>query len=113
MPETTLFWTVIGTGVGGTGLILTVLLTVLTMQGRAINARIDDLRDHSNKRTDDQNVMIQGRFDDMNVMIQGRFEDQNRRLDDMNSQWGGMATEVRELRSQVFDTLKDRQPAAQ
>ena len=40
MTEATMIWTVIGTGVGMTGILLTVLLTVMTMQGRATNAQI-------------------------------------------------------------------------
>ena len=93
MSETAIVWTMIGTGVGITGILLTVLLTVMTMQGRAMhgrfddqNRRVDDLRQHLDKRMDDQNATIQGRFDDQNQQFDEqnrRFDDQNRRVDDL------------------------------
>ena len=86
--ETTIFWTVIGTGAVITG----VLLTVATLLNQAINARFndmgtrfDDLRNHMDKRLDDQNKLIAG-----------RFEDHNRRLDDTNRHLESVAAEMRQ-----------------
>ena len=79
--ETTIFWTVIGTGAVITG----VLLTVATLLNQAINARFNDLRNHMDKRLDDQNKLIAG-----------RFEDHNRRLDDTNRHLESVAAEMRQ-----------------
>ncbi len=119
MTEATMIWTVIGTGVGMTGILLTVLLTVMTMQGRAINARFDD---QSQRFTDqnaliegrfnDQNAMIQARFADQNAMIEGRFNDQSQRIGDLGNQLNQVAADMRELRTHVFQTRSDRHAAA-
>ena len=125
MSETAIVWTMIGTGVGITGILLTVLLTVMMIQARAMhgrlddqNRRFDDLRQHmdkrmddQNRRFDDQNTMIQGRFDDQNTMIQGRFDDQNQRIGDLGSQTNRLAAEIGELRTQLFGARNERQAA--
>ena len=90
MSETVIISTVIGTWAAATSILLTVLLTVMTMQGRAINSRIDD----QNRRFDDLRQHMDKRFDDQNEMIRGRFEDQNQRIADL-----------------VFETRNDRQAA--
>ena len=86
MSETAIVWTMIGTGVGITGILLTVLLTVMTMQGRAMHGRFDDQNqrfDDQNRRSDDLRQHLDKRMDDQNATIQGRFDDQNRRFDDL------------------------------
>ena len=40
------FWTVIGTGVAVTTVVLTVLLTAMTMHARALHARFDEQNKH-------------------------------------------------------------------
>ena len=96
MTETTMLWTVITTGAGVAGLIL----TVMTMQARASNARFDDLRSHIDKRLDDQNTLIEGRFGDMN----SRFDDMNSRFDDMNSRFDDVKGRFDNVNSRIDET---------
>ena len=81
MSETAIIWTVIGTGVGVTSILLTVLLTVMMMPARAMHARVDD----QNRRFADLRQHIDKRMDDQNTMIQGRFDDQNQRMADLGN----------------------------
>ena len=46
------FWTVIGTGVAVTTVVLTVLLTAMTMHARALHAKFDELNKHLDERFD-------------------------------------------------------------
>ena len=65
--ETTIFWTVIGTGAVITGVLLTVANAVEPSESTArfndMGTRFDNLRNHMDKRLDDQNKLIAGRFE--------------------------------------------------
>jgi DNA anti-recombination protein RmuC len=107
MSETAIVWTMIGTGVGITGILLTVLLTVMTMQARAMHGRFDD----QNRRFDDLRQHLDKRMDDQNGAIQGRFDDQNQRIADLGGQTNRLAAEIGELRTQLFGARNERQAA--
>ena len=77
--------TVLGSAVGMSAL----LLTVMTLLIGSVNARIDDLRDTVNARIDDTNA----------------------RIDDLNDRMTGLENEMREVRSLVIEALKTVPPA--
>ena len=59
----------------------------------------------TNSRIDDINGRVDSRFEDMNRRIDDGFENVNRRIDELQ-------VDVRELRTLVFETLKDEQSPA-
>ena len=65
----------------------------------SINQRMDDGFDNVNRRIDDTNR----RMDDGFNNLQRQIDDTNRRIDDVQS-------DVREIRSMLFETLKDQTP---
>ena len=122
VSDKTMIWTVVGTGLGMTAL----LVTVMTIQNGGVNSRIDDL----NRRINDQNTRftdvntrigdlganINNRFDDVNNRfddLNGRLEDVNGRLDDLNDRATGTENEMREVRQLLFERLKGDPPVDQ
>lgn len=59
----------------------------------------------TNSRIDDINGRVDSRFEDMNRRIDDGFQNVNRRMDELQ-------VDVRELRTLVFETLKDEQSPA-
>ena len=129
VSDKTMIWTVVGTGLGMTAL----LVTVMTIQNGGVNSRIDDL----NRRINDQNTRftdvntrigdlgtninnrfddVNNRFDDLNGRLEdvnGRLDDVNGRLDDLNDRATGTENEMREVRQLLFERLKGDPPVDQ
>ena len=70
-----------------------------------VNQRIDDGFQNVNQRIDDGFQNVDRRIDDTNRRMDDGFENVNRRIDDLQ-------VDVRELRTLVFETLKNEQAPA-
>ncbi len=73
----------------------------------SMNLRIDD----TNRRMDDGFNNLQRQIDDTNRRMDDGFNNVNRRIDDTNQRIDDIQEDVRELRTMLFETLKDAPPA--
>ncbi len=71
------------------------------------NARIDDGFASVNRRSDDTNQ----RIDDGFASVNRRSDDTNQRIDDTNRRVDEVQSDIREIRTLLFETLKALNPA--
>ncbi len=73
----------------------------------SVNLRIDD----TNRRMDDGFDNLQRQINDTNRRMDDGFDNVNRRIDDTNQRIDDVQEDVRELRTMVFELLKNLNPA--
>ena len=101
--RTAMVVTVVGSSVGMTAL----LLTVMTLLIGSVNTRIDDLQGTVNTRISDLGVTMNSRIDDAN----SRVDDLNDRVTELNDRMTGVENGMRELRNLLIEALKAEPPA--
>ena len=77
-----------------------------------IDRRMNDGFQNVNRRIDDTNRRMDDGFENINQRMDDGFENVNRRMDDMNRRIDDLQVDVRELRTLVFETLKNEQAPA-
>ena len=83
------------------------IVVTLALGTCSTNARIDDGFTNVNLRFDDMNR----RIDDTNRRMDNGFANVNRRIDETNQRIDRVESDVRELRTMLFELLKDLNPA--
>ncbi|MYH31708.1 MAG: hypothetical protein F4137_23365 [Acidobacteria bacterium] len=65
----------------------------------------------TNSRIDDTNRRMDNGFNNLERRMEDGFENVHRRIDDTNERIDEVQADIREIRTMLFEVLKDRTPA--
>ena len=75
------------------------------------NERIEDGFTSVNLRIDDTNRRMDDRFNNLEQRMEDGFDNVHRRIDDTNQRVDDIQEDVREIRTMLFELLKNLNPA--